>query len=434
MGFDCNLVLRALDLFDNNEQQAIDALLDGRVPESDTRHVLRSAHQQQQLPKLAHDRVLGHIIVPVPLAHPAPAASASAVAPMYISQRRRAAACVEGQVPSAPLLESPFSVHFPPPVESDENVHVVRLPPKLRPLRESRILSTVPRDTVGDFLVGVATMQLVVTHCPSSPNRVVGIVKWINFRSLGLLYSATRDSFSSKAFHGRCDGRGATLVLVKSVAGHVFGGYTPTDWGASSRLDCKESFIFHATCENGTAPQRYSRRWSSSCMSQQQDSHNTHWFSQPVEPFRDGNGLCADRYTASDSHPKEIDASNGPAFGARHVMMYSGSSPITESLCNDMVINLDSRHGVARFISFYNDIDGQPYNAFTPHTVTKPFFPVKFKHPRQSWNGGGMPSALLVDPGVCSSGFREGSPNHQFPDSNYVPCFEVADVEVFQVQ
>jgi hypothetical protein len=160
MGFDSNLVLRALDLFDNNEHQAIDALVDGRVPESDTRHVLRPAHQQQQLPKLTHDRVLGHIFVPVPLAPPAPAASASAAAPMHISQLRPAAACVEGQVPSAPLPESPFSVHFPPPVESDEYVHVIRLPPKLGPLRESRILSNVPRDTVGDFLVGLATMQL----------------------------------------------------------------------------------------------------------------------------------------------------------------------------------------------------------------------------------------------------------------------------------
>lgn len=91
MGFDPNLVLRALDLFGNNEQQAIDALLDGRVPqhvrESDARRSVHPAQQQQQQqePKLTHDRVLGHIIVAVPLAPSAPAASASAAAPMYIS-------------------------------------------------------------------------------------------------------------------------------------------------------------------------------------------------------------------------------------------------------------------------------------------------------------------------------------------------------------
>ncbi len=113
-------------------------------------------------------------------------------------------------------------------------------------------------------------------------------------------------------------------------------------------------------------------------------------------------------------------------------MMYA-SQPIIESLCNDMVINLDSRHGVARFISFYNDIDGRRDNAFTPHTVKKAFFPVEFMHPRQSPSGGSMPGALHVDPGASNSGFRVGSFNHQYPDSNYVPCFEVADVEVFQV-
>jgi hypothetical protein len=230
-------------------------------------------------------------------------------------------------------------------------------------------------------------VALRVAHC------VVGVVKWINFHSLSLLYSATRDGFSSKAFHGRCDGSGATLVLVRSVAGHVFGGYTPTDWGASSRLDCKESFIFHVTCENGAAPQRYSRRWSSSCMSQQQDSYNTAWFSQPVEPFHDANGSCADNCKAGlyNTHcPRKIDASKGPTFGARHLMMY-GSTPIAESLCNDMIINLDSRHGVARFISFYNDVDGRRGHAFTPHPVKKHFFTVIYKHPRQSGTGGACP-------------------------------------------
>ncbi len=115
-------------------------------------------------------------------------------------------------------------------------------------------------------------------------------------------------------------------------------------------------------------------------------------------------------------------------------MMYSSSTPIAESLCNDMVINLDSRHGVARFISFYNDIDGQPGRAFTPHTAKNSCFSVKFVHPRQSGNGGGMPSALLVDPGVHSTCFQEGAPMYQFPDATVVPCFEMADVEVFHVK
>jgi hypothetical protein len=248
-----------------------------------------------------------------------------------------------------------------------------------------------------------------------------GLVKWIGFSSLRLLYSATRDGFSSREFHTRCDGSGATLVLVRSAAGHVFGGYTPTDWGASGRLDCKESFIFHVTCPNGAAPQRYSRRWSSLASSQQRDHHNTDHFSYPMEPFSD-----------NASHPRVIDASIGPTFGARHELMF-GSSPIKESLCNDMIINLDSRHGVSHFISFYNNIDDK--HVFTPHTIKKPFFPVKFIHRPTEWHGNYYPPAVSVDPGAHAYSFvREGAPNHQVPDSLCVPCFEVADVEVFQVQ
>ena len=260
-------------------------------------------------------------------------------------------------------------------------------------------------------------------------------MKWIGFSSLRLLYSATRDGFSSREFHTRCDGRGATLVLVRSAAGHVFGGYTPTDWGASGRLDCKESFIFHVTCPNGAAPQRYSRRWSSSVSSFQRDRLNTGYFSNPEEPFQKAVGhYCADDYQASDPRPRVIDASNGPTFGARHVLMF-GASPIKESLCNDMMINLDSRHGVAGFISFYNDIDAN--HAFTPHTIMRNrCFPVKFIQPQANGNGGYGPPAVLVDPGVFSahSFVRQGDPDHMYPDSLHVPCFEVADVEVFQVQ
>jgi hypothetical protein len=110
-----------------------------------------------------------------------------------------------------------------------------------------------------------------------------------------------------------------------------------------------------------------------------------------------------------------------------------GASPITESLCNDMIINLDSRHGVAGFISFYNDIDDK--HVFTPHTIRKPFFPVKFIQRQANWNGGYGPPAVSVDPGAHAYSFvREGAPDHQFPDSLVVPCFQVADVEVFQVQ
>jgi hypothetical protein len=45
-----------------------------------------------------------------------------------------------------------------------------------------------------------------------------------------------------------------------------------------------------------------------------------------------------------------------------------------------------------------------------------------------------MPCALRVDPGAHTHAFvEEGQPNPQYPQHSFVPCFEVADVEVFQV-
>jgi hypothetical protein len=44
-----------------------------------------------------------------------------------------------------------------------------------------------------------------------------GVVKWIGFNSLRLLYSATRDGFSSREFHTRVSW--SLLIVTKSHCG-----------------------------------------------------------------------------------------------------------------------------------------------------------------------------------------------------------------------
>ena len=44
-----------------------------------------------------------------------------------------------------------------------------------------------------------------------------------------LLYRASRDGWSSTTFHARCDERGPTVVVVKSVD-YLFGGFTEQSW------------------------------------------------------------------------------------------------------------------------------------------------------------------------------------------------------------
>jgi len=45
------------------------------------------------------------------------------------------------------------------------------------------------------------------------------------------LYKASRDGWEAKEFHARCDNQGATLSLVRTVGGQVFGGFADQPWG-----------------------------------------------------------------------------------------------------------------------------------------------------------------------------------------------------------
>ena len=42
--------------------------------------------------------------------------------------------------------------------------------------------------------------------------------------------SGSRDGWKADDFHSKCDGKGATLTLVRSEEGYVFGGYTAVPW------------------------------------------------------------------------------------------------------------------------------------------------------------------------------------------------------------
>ena len=48
-----------------------------------------------------------------------------------------------------------------------------------------------------------------------------------------LIYSAEEDGWTATEFHKRCDGKGASLVLIESTAGFIFGGFSPRGWTTS---------------------------------------------------------------------------------------------------------------------------------------------------------------------------------------------------------
>ena len=51
---------------------------------------------------------------------------------------------------------------------------------------------------------------------------------------LKLLFRASKDGFSAKSFHSKCDNKGATITIVRSEHNHVFGGFTTQSWESPS--------------------------------------------------------------------------------------------------------------------------------------------------------------------------------------------------------
>jgi hypothetical protein len=48
--------------------------------------------------------------------------------------------------------------------------------------------------------------------------------------TLSLLYRGSRDGFRGVDFHAKCDDKGATVTIVKSTEGCIFGGYSDQSW------------------------------------------------------------------------------------------------------------------------------------------------------------------------------------------------------------
>jgi len=64
-------------------------------------------------------------------------------------------------------------------------------------------------------------------------------------QKLELKYRASRDGFSSRDFHLRCDGIPNTLTVIKANSGNIFGGYTEQKWHSDDDFVADpKAFIF----------------------------------------------------------------------------------------------------------------------------------------------------------------------------------------------
>ncbi|MDR3411792.1 MAG: TLD domain-containing protein, partial [Formivibrio sp.] len=84
---------------------------------------------------------------------------------------------------------------------------------------------------------------------------------WLPRRAYTLLYRGSRDGMTAAAFHGLCDGKGPTLVLVRCEEGWVFGGHADASWvsppsGVYKMIGSGEAFLFSVTGPYTSAPVR----------------------------------------------------------------------------------------------------------------------------------------------------------------------------------
>ena len=63
-----------------------------------------------------------------------------------------------------------------------------------------------------------------------------------------LLFKASRDGYSANSFHRICDNRGATICIIKSDHGNIFGGFTIIPW--SNQIKMHFYFVIYIIDQN----------------------------------------------------------------------------------------------------------------------------------------------------------------------------------------
>ncbi|KAK8810678.1 hypothetical protein WA158_007253 [Blastocystis sp. Blastoise] len=90
------------------------------------------------------------------------------------------------------------------------------------------------------------------------------VSQWVGYKRWILLYRGSRDGFDAEEFHGKCDNKGETIVIIKVINKQgipcLFGGYTSISWTSSEY--CKlvrdnKAFLFTLQNPHKIPPQRF---------------------------------------------------------------------------------------------------------------------------------------------------------------------------------
>jgi hypothetical protein len=74
--------------------------------------------------------------------------------------------------------------------------------------------------------------------------------------TLSLLYRGSRDGFGAADFHAKCDDKDATVTIVKSTEGYIFGGFSDQSWDGGCWKASSRAFLFSIVNPAGLAPMK----------------------------------------------------------------------------------------------------------------------------------------------------------------------------------
>jgi len=73
-----------------------------------------------------------------------------------------------------------------------------------------------------------------------------------------LIYKGTTHGFNSDAFHRLSNNQGATMTVLRSTNGYLFGGYASQSWqSTNTSINAPNSFLFLLTNANGNQPTKF---------------------------------------------------------------------------------------------------------------------------------------------------------------------------------
>lgn len=102
---------------------------------------------------------------------------------------------------------------------------------------------------------------------PATPVGVAGVdillwsamAQWVpNVTNYTLIFKASRDGWTSAAFHKACDGKSPTVTVFRCLSGHVFGAYTAVARTSSNAyIADPAAFLFTVTNPRNAPPARF---------------------------------------------------------------------------------------------------------------------------------------------------------------------------------